>query len=379
MKQRATAYNIPVLELTRRCLKYGKISATGLFILIAYYIKLLIGMVLGFCQNLFYSRRISATKILKPPIFILGHYRSGTTYLHTLLSKDKRFGYLTNYDMVCANSSLLFGSWLKKTLQFIIKLFNMKTSFFNNKRPDLDEPAEEDRFLINKGLPYTDYWGFVFPLSKGALTECSKQLKKENYFPGWKKAYLHTLKLITYKNSGKQLVLKNPPNTERIKYLLKLFPDAKFVYIHRNPYHVFYSMRNLWIRAIKKYCLQKITDDQVEEIVFDLFEHMIDQYETDKFLIPAKNLFEVKYEQLEADPLLTMKEMYAALNLPAFDEISSDLKTHLTKDRNYKKFHYSFSEETFRHIEIRWSKYIKASAGSKSNSSNILLSNVLNP
>lgn len=359
MKWKPIQFNFPVIELTRRCLEYKKISAKGAFILFVYYLKLLLGMVFGSLQNLFYSRNITKTAITKPPIFILGHYRSGTTYLQTLLSKDNRFCYLSNYDVACPNSSLLFGSWLKKILQFIINTLNLKTAFFNNKTPDLDEPAEEERFIASKGSPYSDYWGFVFPLCREALTGCSTQLKNESYFLRWKKEYMYTLKLITFKNKGKQLVLKNPPNTERIKYLLKLFPDAKFIYIHRNPYHVFYSMQNLWMKAVSKFYLQNISYAQTEEIVFNHFAHTIDQYQKDKHFIPAANLFELQYEQLEANPFETIRTIYHALHFPSFNEMQHNLQAQLNKEKSYRKFRYNFSEETFKRIEKRWAKYIE--------------------
>jgi len=359
MKRKQMQFNAPVVELTRRCMKYKKISAKGSFILFVYYIKLTIGMAFGLFQNLLYSRRIAKTVITKPPVFILGHYRSGTTYLQILLSGDSRFGYLSNYEIACPNSSLLFGSPLKKLLQFIINTLNLKTAFFNNKTPDLNEPAEEERFIASRGSAYSDYWGFIFPLCNEALTCCSSQLKDEAFFLRWKKEYMHTLKFITFKNKGKQLVLKNPPNTERIRYLLKLFPDAKFIYIDRNPYHVFYSMRNLWVKAVSKFYLQHITEAHTEEIIFSHFAQTIDQYEKYKHLIPPSNLFELHYEQLEANPFDTIKEIYKALNLPSFEEVSNGLRAQLDKEKSYKKFEYSYDAKTFNRIEKRWRKYIE--------------------
>ena len=44
-------------------------------------------------QRLIYGRRIAATEIKEPPIFIIGHWRSGTTYLHELMVCDERFAY----------------------------------------------------------------------------------------------------------------------------------------------------------------------------------------------------------------------------------------------------------------------------------------------
>jgi len=52
-------------------------------------------------------------------------------------------------------------------------------------------------------------------------------------------------KVQLFRGTEKRLLLKSPVHTARIKLLLKLFPDAQFVYIHRNPYDVFRSAVNM--------------------------------------------------------------------------------------------------------------------------------------
>ncbi|MEP6684454.1 MAG: sulfotransferase, partial [Parafilimonas sp.] len=289
--------NIPVIEFTRRVFINKNISARAIVLLPLYYVKLIAVIPAALLQYIFYAKRINKTIITKPPIFIIGHYRSGTTYLHKLLCADKRFGFVSYYDMICPNSSLLFGNWLKKTLQVCINKLKIKTSFFNNTIPSLDEPAEEERLLINKGSAYADYWKFVFPLQQNIWQ--TDPLNNKAYYHNWKKEYVWLLKLITYKNRNKQLVLKSPCNTERIKYLLEIFPDAKFIYISRNPYKVFYSTKNLWNKAIQKFCLQSISSTQTAGIIFTHFSYMADQYKKYKHLIPAGNLVELQYEELE--------------------------------------------------------------------------------
>ena len=100
--------------------------------------------------------------------------------------------------------------------------------------------------------------GFLFPSNKDGLQQCSAGLADDRNFNAWKSAYLELLQLIAYKTSWKATCAKEPANTMRIKYLLRIFPDAKFIYLYRNPYDVFYSMRNLWMRSIRKYCLQQV-------------------------------------------------------------------------------------------------------------------------
>ena len=350
--------NISVFELIKRLSLSNGISKARIFLLFIYFLKLILVIPAGCLQYLFYNRRIKKTVIAKPPVFILGHYRSGTTYLHKLMCADLRFGFISGYDIICPNSSLLFGRWLQKCLQFVINTFHIKTHFYNNTISKLNEPAEEERFLINKGSAFTDYWRFIFPLCWNKWQSCSQLSKDESYYKRWKNEYLHLLKMITFKNQGKQLVLKSPPNTQRIRYLLDMFPDAKFIYISRNPYQVFYSTCNLWKKAIKKFWLQNISEKQIEEIVFNEYIQLVEQYQKHKKLIPANNLIEVPYEDFEQYPLNVAEEIYMQLNLPDFKIVKAQLMQKLEEEKKYQKFEYIYDEEVFKKIEKRWLKYI---------------------
>jgi hypothetical protein len=309
-------------------------------------------------QHLLYDRKINKTNIAKDPVFIIGHYRSGTTYLHKLMAADEQFGFISYYDIICPNTSLLSGKWLQQAVQSIINYLKIKTAFFNNVIPSLQEPAEEERFLINKSFDYTDYWRFVFPLCWNEWKSCSQLLSSQTHYQQWKKEYLYVLKLATYKHKGNQLILKSPPNTERIRYLLQLFPNAKFIYISRDPYHLFYSTRNLWYKAIRKFCLQSIADDQIENVVFGHYVHLMEQYEKDKALIPAGNLVEVRYEDLEKNAIVILQNIYEGLHLNGFELLQKRFIAQLQKEKQYRTFEYEYSKETFKKIEVHWAKYI---------------------
>ena len=53
-------------------------------------------------------------------------------------------------------------------------------------------------------------------------------------------------KALTFANRGRRLVLKSPPHTAAYPTLLKLFPDARFVHVVRDPYAVYPSTLHLW-------------------------------------------------------------------------------------------------------------------------------------
>ena len=351
--------NVSVIEFTRRLFKGGRISLKGMFLLPVYYLQIIPALPFTFLQFLFYGQRIKKTIISKDPVFILGHYRSGTTYLQKLMVSDKRFGFLTNYDALFPNSNLLFGKKMQHVFQRLINAFKIKNPFFHNSIEQLSEPCEEDDYLMNKASAYSAYWGIVFPKRWREWLNGSQQFMTQKYSDGWQREYLNTLRYATFKNTGKQLVLKSPPNTERISVLLRMFPEAKFIYIYRNPFHMYYSIRNMWKNAILTYfSVQEISDEELDEIVFDHFIYLNEQYEKDKKLIPDGNLVEISYEELKADSFSVIRKIYSRINLPDFELTANDLMLQLEMEKEYQSFQYQFCDNTFKKIEEKWEKYI---------------------
>ncbi|MEI6140782.1 MAG: sulfotransferase [Mariniphaga sp.] len=360
MKWKFPLINFSLFEFGRRAFKGGRISFKGMFLLPVYCLQIIPTLPLALLQFLIFGRCIRKTSISKDPIFIVGHYRSGTTLLQKLMVSDKRFGYLNYYDSLFPNTNLLFGKRMQPVFQRMLTIFKVKNPFFRDNLLLLSDPDEEDDYLMNKGSAYSAYWGFIFPRCWREWLNGSPQFTDPQYFNGWKKEYLYTLKYLTYRNNGKQLVLKNPPNTERVKILLEMFPQAKFIYIYRNPYHLYYSARNMWKRAILKYySVQKISDKELDEIVFEHFNYLTRQYMKDKVLIPEGNLIEISYEALKADPFGTIQKIYSQINLPDFESTADDLLKQLETEKSYRNFQYQFSSETLNKIEEKWGEYIR--------------------
>ena len=45
-------------------------------------------------EGLRHNAAIRRHRLSEPPIFLVGHWRSGTTHLHNLMSRDPQFGFL---------------------------------------------------------------------------------------------------------------------------------------------------------------------------------------------------------------------------------------------------------------------------------------------
>jgi len=62
---------------------------------------------LGFLQKAIFGRRVANTVIADAPIFIVGHWRTGTTLLHELLTLDERHTGPTSYECLVPHHFLL--------------------------------------------------------------------------------------------------------------------------------------------------------------------------------------------------------------------------------------------------------------------------------
>jgi hypothetical protein len=347
-------------EFTKKLLNGGGLSGRGFLLLPAYYVQLLASIPFSLIQHFIFNHRISKTAIDKDPVFILGHYRSGTTYLQKLLATNRDFGFLTNYDALFANTCLLFGLHMQKLFQGIINMFHIRNPFFNTSTAFLSDPTEEDDFLMNKASAFTAYWGFVFPKKSPEWLNQKEQFTHGRFLSEWKKEYVNTLKYATFKNSGRRLVLKNPPSTGRIQLLLEIFPSAKFVFIYRNPYEVYYSTLNMWKKAILPYySLQHIDGHDLDAIIFGHYNYLMEQYEAQKYLIPQGNLIEISYEELMSDPYSGIQKIYSGLNLEGFEHWKQCLEQTIAHEMNYRNNFYSYSGETLQKISDNWGRFIK--------------------
>jgi omega-hydroxy-beta-dihydromenaquinone-9 sulfotransferase len=310
-------------------------------------------LVLRFIQDAFYGRDIRRTPIRHPPIFILGHWRTGTTLLHELLIQDDRHGYPTTYECLEPNHFLITEGFLTKWLKFLVPsrrpMDNMKAGF--------DRP-QEDEFALCMIGQHSPYNTIAFP-NRGPADE--EYLDLEGVTPrdlaAWKRDFHRFLQTITFKQRLR-LVLKSPPHTARIKVLKEMFPDAVFIHIVRNPYVVFPSTVNLWKSLYRAHGLQKPNFHGLEEYVYHTFERMYAKLEETRHLVAPERFYELRYEDLTRDPAGEMHKLYDHLGLGEFDRVLPRLQQYLASVKGYETNKYQLTAEQRAEIRRRWGHVI---------------------
>ncbi len=298
-------------------------------------------------------RKIADKPIDNDPLFILGHWRSGTTFVHNVFACDKHFGYTTTYQTVFPHLVLWGQPFFKKNMAMLMP--DHRPTDNMELRPDL---PQEEEFALSNMMPYTFYNFWFFP--QRWMEYCDRFLTFEKITEEERKIFKETferlVKVSLANTGGSQYLSKNPPHTGRVRTLLEMFPNAKFIYLMRNPYTVFESTRSFFTNTIKPLQLQDISKEQMVANIIETYKRLYDRYEADKALIPAENLFELKFEDFETDAFNLTKDIYAKLRLPGFAEAEKDIKKYLDRKKGYKKNKYKYEDATVKIVEQNWGK-----------------------
>lgn len=303
-----------------------------------------------------YQRLLANKPLEHDPLFILGHWRSGTTFVHNIFAQDEHFAHTTTYQTVFPHL-MMFG---QPFFKFMMNIFipNRRPTDGMELTPDL--PQEEEFGLTNM-TPYSYYDFWFFP--KGMLDFCDRYLTFEKSTPeekrSYQEAFMKIVKISIWNTGGTQYLSKNPPHTGHVKALVEMFPNAKFIYLIRNPYTVFESTRSFFTQTIAPLKLQDISDDEIEMNAILAYPRLYKAYQEQKLFIPEGNLYEVKFEDFERDAYATTKDIYAKLQLPGWEESEEAIRTYIESKKGYKKNKYEYKTRTIQLVNKYWSQAFK--------------------
>jgi hypothetical protein len=305
-------------------------------------------------QEACYGRRIRRTVIHHDPIFILGHWRTGTTLLHEFLVLDPRHAYPTNCECFEPHHFLLTEGFMTRHLGFL----SPTKRPMDNMAFGWDRPQEDEFALCMLGEP-SPYLTIAFPNHGPVFQE---YFDLEDLPPEararWQKTFLRFLQAVTLRKP-QRLVLKSPPHTWRIKVLKEMFPRATFIHIVRNPYVVFPSTVNLWKSLYRRQGMQTPHFRGLEEHVLETFVRMHDKLEQTRGLVDEDHFYELRYEDLVRDPVRAMRALYDHLKLGDFDALLPRLENYLASISGYETNHYELKPSQRAAIEKRWGHIIE--------------------
>lgn len=311
--------------------------------------------VLAAFQWLLYGRKLRDAKLEHPPVFILGHWRSGTTLLHELLMKDPQYACPNSYQCFAPHHFLIsewafrwFGGWMLP-----------KKRQMDDMPVGWGRPQEDEFALMAMGLP-SPYRRLAFCmepcpdleyLNFEELTEPQRQ----SWLSG-----LRTFMIRVAYRAEKPLVLKSPTHTGRLGALAKAFPGAKFIHITRDPRALFPSTMRLWRSLDDSQGLQRprYSDEVLEEYVFECGRRMYEGFHAGRENVASDSIIDVRYEELVASPVDELRRIYQHLNLGDFSAIEAEHQAWAAEQhRQYRASRHQLTPEREARIRQEWSDY----------------------
>ncbi len=338
-------------------LKSGRfqVHPTRVFMAIGISIAAPFNTFLWLLQNLLFRRKLAAAELHGPPVFIVGHWRSGTTLLHELMVRDERLSSPSTFQCF-APHHFLVSEWFFR--RFAPWLLPGKRPM-DNMAAGWERPQEDEFALLNLGLP-SPYRRMAFPNRPPVDMEYLDfdGVPKEDI-----RAWLQALRSFLLRVStvtGRPLIIKSPTHTGRIAWLAREFPDAKFVHITRDPRELFPSTCRLWRGLDEVQALQKANHNQIESYVITCLERMYAAFNQQREEIEPGRLIDVRYEDLVGDPLGTLRRIYETLRLSDFDSVQPAIEAWVESEhRDYQPNQHQLPPEKEAMIRSAWRGYFE--------------------
>ncbi|MEW5828560.1 MAG: sulfotransferase [Chloroflexota bacterium] len=298
---------------------------------------------------------------VEKPLFILGNFRSGSTFLHRLLSRDDIFTSLTIWDIYLAPSVTQ-----KKLTQLVARLDNRFGGILHRVLHAFDratlgrvrihpisffKPEEDENIHFQNWDGY--FVSYLFPF----LDEMPDYIHFDEALPPDHKRrvmgfYKSMLQRHLYATGKKYFVAKNPAFSPKIETLTEFFPDARIIYLVRNPLDMLPSTVS-WIN----YARRQSTDpgegyfylDEILDLTRHWYRHPLRYLDTH----PSPRHLILHYDDLIGNPERVLRAFYEQFGYPDKPGLDKIVADAVAETQAYASDHvYAYEEMGFTRQQI---------------------------
>ena len=265
----------------------------------------------GLCNlgdSIRFGRRLRPAAV-PPPLFIVGHWRTGTTLLHKLISLDPAL-HAPSFFECCVPRGFVSGAgWLKARVARNLP----PERPFDSAPFGVDEPFE-DEFVMAKEALVSPMLESVFPGSLDYRRHLVPDSLPEAERCAWERALMDFTRRLTLAH-GRRLLLKSPAHSFRIPQLCRLFPGAKFIVLRRAPHDVIASTLKTEALLIQHNALRDMGSRPDELWINRRYQLLHKALDEGLRSLPAGDVAEIGYEELCHDPAAAIAKLYSELGL----------------------------------------------------------------
>jgi omega-hydroxy-beta-dihydromenaquinone-9 sulfotransferase len=293
---------------------------------------------------------------MPPPLFILGHWRSGTTHVLNVLSRDPRAAFITPVATGIPWDFLTLGRLLRPLLEQALPAHRVI-----DRVAVLPDSPQEDEIGLASMNPLSYYHGLYFPRRFRELFDRAVFLDgcSEGEIEAWARAHVYYAQKVALAAPGRRLLIKNPVYTARVSLLRQIWPDARFIHVYRNPFEIFESTRNFYDKLLPELALQNEGPGPLDEFILATYRRLMERFFAVSAELPEGRLAEIRFETFEADPIGELERVYRALGLDGFAEAQPRFAAYIESVRNYRKNRYALSGATIERVGVAWQPYLR--------------------
>ena len=302
------------------------------------------------------------TQPIDKPLFIIGNLRSGSTFLHRLLSRDvENFTSLTIWDIYLTPSVTQ-----KKITQLVSRLDNKLGGHLHRLLYAFDrrtlgkfkihpisffQPEEDENILFHI---WDSYWvSFLFPF----MDELPNyQHFDEALSPEHKRRimafYRSMIQRHMYATGKKHYVAKAPAFSAKIETLIEFFPEARIIYLARNPLDMLPSTIS-WINYARRVFTQPKEKYLYLDEILDFTQHWYRYPLQYLDLHPSPRYLILKYDDLILHPEQTLRAFYEQFGYPDKPGLVEIVDQAVKETLSFHSDHvYSYEEMGFTRQQI---------------------------
>jgi hypothetical protein len=272
------------------------------------------------------------------PIFVIGLPRSGTSLLFNLLSLDEAHRSpmyweimhlmpLTKTKSARQRREFKTNTELKLAKTIIPKLRSIHTI-----RATTPEECQQIATMNIRSFVY---------MCMADVPEYIEYLKNTSFASvfKWHKKFYQALEL-----NGKptRWLLKDPSHIGHIPEILKEYPNAKFIHIHRDPIESVGSFCSL-TKNVRLAFSKKINTHGIGETVIDFWNHNLKKGMSDRKSLSNNQIVDIQYSKFIKNPLGHIKDIYIQLNLGMSIATENKIQDYLLKDKQITKSSHNYS------------------------------------
>lgn len=261
-----------------------------------------------------FSRPVHWRGIGKDPVFILGHWCSGTARLQAVMKADPRF--ITPSALECLRPFTFRAD--RFFLRILRKLHLIRPSVWRRQdgtEVSPDSPLEDEFALLAMGAPTPLRKSFFFRKFMHALPQADWNALPEKKIRKYCRAWLRFLCAVQARGPGRQLLLMSPQHSYRVAIIRRLFPNARFILIVRRPEEVYRSFEGLLHTYFARNALSSYAPRTTEAEFLAAYTGMHKKLLAEMEDIPAGRFSVVRYEDFARNTMQEMTRIYQDLEM----------------------------------------------------------------